>query len=177
MCGRGPLRAWLGWLRSLVTWHRKSKVPRNQVRWQAVCPPAAPGGGRLWLLFMGTPDRPLSLDPAGHRFSRFCDSPDFAAAELPQCMVCFDFDVDEVCSARLSPGQGPVRRPYSVPTWTSAVADSFGWGCRPGFTGAPVFPDRPVQALLPTASAGGAGPDLTGAPGVSPDHLITTTDM
>ena len=108
---------------------------------EAVCPPAAPGG-RLWLLFMGTPDRPLSLDPAGHRFSRFCDSPDFAAAELPQCMVCFDFDVDEVCSARLSPGQGPVRRPYSVPTWTSAVADSFGWGCRPGFTGAPVFPDR-----------------------------------
>ena len=32
---------------------------------------------------------------------------------------------------------------------------------------------QPAQALLPTASAGGAGPDSTGASGVSPDHLIT----
>ena len=32
---------------------------------------------------------------------------------------------------------------------------------------------QPAQALLSTASAGGAGPDSKGAPGVSPDHLIT----
>ena len=32
---------------------------------------------------------------------------------------------------------------------------------------------QPAQALLPTASAGGAGPSSQGAPGISPDHLIT----
>ena len=35
---------------------------------------------------------------------------------------------------------------------------------------------QPAQALLPTASAGGAGPDSKGAPGVSPDHLITAME-